>query len=59
MTDLAPAKQLSKPGFGREALKRTLDVALASALIAASSPVLLLLWCLVRRSSGRNGSAVT
>jgi lipopolysaccharide/colanic/teichoic acid biosynthesis glycosyltransferase len=51
VTDLAPAKQLSKPGFGREALKRTLDVALASVLIAVSSPLLLLLWCLVRWTS--------
>lgn len=51
MTDLAPRNSLSKPGRGREAAKRALDVVLALALLAVSAPVLLLLWCLVRLTS--------
>ncbi len=51
MTDLAERKKLTKPGLGQEAVKRALDVALALMLIAVSSPLLMLLWCLVRWTS--------
>lgn len=51
MTDLAEKKRLREPGPGHEAAKRALDVGLALALIAASGPLLLLLWCLVRWTS--------
>jgi lipopolysaccharide/colanic/teichoic acid biosynthesis glycosyltransferase len=51
VTDLAEKKRLRTPGPGREAVKRALDVALAVVLIAASSPLLMLLWCLVRWTS--------
>jgi lipopolysaccharide/colanic/teichoic acid biosynthesis glycosyltransferase len=51
VTDLAEQKQLRKPGPGQEAVKRALDVALALVLIAVSSPLLVLLWCLVRWTS--------
>jgi lipopolysaccharide/colanic/teichoic acid biosynthesis glycosyltransferase len=51
VTDLAEKKRLRKPGPGQEAVKRALDVALALVLIAVSSPLLMLLWCLVRWTS--------
>ena len=51
MTDLAERKEATAPGPGRDGVKRALDVALASALIVIVSPLLLLLWCLVRATS--------
>jgi lipopolysaccharide/colanic/teichoic acid biosynthesis glycosyltransferase len=51
VTDLAERKRLTKPSPGQDAVKRTLDVALALVLIAVSGPLLLLLRCLVRRTS--------
>ena len=39
------------PGLGQEAVKRALDIALASVLIVIMTPLLLLLWCLVRSTS--------
>ena len=51
MTDLAERKRLHRPGPGQEAVKRALDVALTAVLIIVSSPLLMLLWCLVRVTS--------
>ena len=51
MTDLAARKQLSAPRLGQEAAKRALDVVLASVLLMVASPLLLLLWGLVRSTS--------
>ena len=51
MTDLAARKEVATPGRGQEAVKRALDIAFASVLLAVASPVLLLLWCLVRSTS--------
>jgi lipopolysaccharide/colanic/teichoic acid biosynthesis glycosyltransferase len=51
VTDLAERKETTAPGRGRDGVKRTLDVVLASVLIVISSPLLLLLWCLVRSTS--------
>ena len=39
------------PRLGREAVKRALDIALASMLLIVASPLLLLLWGLVRSTS--------
>jgi len=51
VTDLAARKQLSAPRLGQEAAKRALDVVLASVLLMVASPLLLLLWGLVRSTS--------
>jgi lipopolysaccharide/colanic/teichoic acid biosynthesis glycosyltransferase len=51
VTDLAARKEITAPSPGQEAVKRTLDIALASVLLVVTSPLLLLLWCLVRSTS--------
>jgi len=51
VTDLAARKDVTTPGHGQEAVKRALDIAFASMLLVVASPVLLLLWCLVRSTS--------
>ena len=51
VTDLAARKEITAPRLGEEAVKRALDIALASVLIVLASPLLLLLWCLVRSTS--------
>lgn len=51
MTDLAERKEITTPGPGQEGVKRALDIALASVLIAIAGPLLLLLWYLVRSTS--------
>ena len=51
MTQLAARKKSTEPGPGQEAVKRALDIALASVLIVTVAPLLLLLWCLVRLTS--------
>lgn len=51
MTDLAERKEITAPGSGQAAVKRALDIALASVLILIAAPLLLLLWCLVRSTS--------
>jgi lipopolysaccharide/colanic/teichoic acid biosynthesis glycosyltransferase len=47
VTDLAERKDTTAPGAGQEAVKRALDIALASVLIVIAAPVLLLLCCRV------------
>ena len=51
MTDVAARKVITVPRLGEEAVKRALDVILASALFVVAGPVLLLLCCLVRLTS--------
>jgi len=51
VTDLAERKEATAPGPGQEAVKRALDIALASVLIVSMAPLLLLLCCLVRSTS--------
>jgi lipopolysaccharide/colanic/teichoic acid biosynthesis glycosyltransferase len=51
VTDVAARKEITAPSLGQEAVKRALDVALASVLLIVTSPLLLLLWCLVRSTS--------
>ena len=51
MTDLAARKEITAPRLGQEAVKRALDIVLTSLLLAVTSPVMLLLWCLVRSTS--------
>ena len=51
MTDVAARKEITAPRLGQEAVKRALDIALASLLLIVASPLLLLLWCLVRSTS--------
>ena len=51
MTDLAARKEATAPGFVQEAVKRALDIALSLLLLIVASPVLLILWCLVRWTS--------
>lgn len=51
MTDLAARKEITEPRLGQEVVKRTLDIALASVLVVVTSPLLLLLLCLVRATS--------
>lgn len=51
MTDIAARKQVTVPRLGQEAVKRALDIALASMLLIVASPLLLLLWGLVRSTS--------
>jgi len=47
VTDLAQRKETTAPGWGQEAVKRALDIALASVLMVIAAPLMLLLWCLV------------
>jgi lipopolysaccharide/colanic/teichoic acid biosynthesis glycosyltransferase len=51
VTDLAERSQATAPGLGQEAVKRVLDIALASLLLAVAAPLLAVLWCLVRSTS--------
>jgi len=51
VTDLATGKGITAPRLGQDAAKRVLDIALSSALLVVVSPVLLLLWYLVRSTS--------
>ena len=51
MTQLAERRETTAPGLGQEAVKRALDIALAAVLIVVMTPLLLLLWCLVRSTS--------
>jgi lipopolysaccharide/colanic/teichoic acid biosynthesis glycosyltransferase len=51
VTDIAARKQVTVPRLGQEAVKRALDIALASMLLIVASPLLLLLWGLVRSTS--------
>jgi lipopolysaccharide/colanic/teichoic acid biosynthesis glycosyltransferase len=52
VTDLAERKETAGPGgLGHDAVKRALDVVLASVLIVVIAPLLLFLWCLVRLTS--------
>jgi lipopolysaccharide/colanic/teichoic acid biosynthesis glycosyltransferase len=51
VTDLAERKETTAPGAGQEAVKRALDIALASVLLVIMAPLLLLLCCLVRSTS--------
>ncbi len=51
MTDVVAKKEITAPRLGQEAVKRALDIALASLLLIITSPLVLLLWCLVRSTS--------
>ena len=51
MTDLATRKGITAPRLGQETMKRGLDIALSSVLLLVASPLLLLLWCLIRSTS--------
>jgi lipopolysaccharide/colanic/teichoic acid biosynthesis glycosyltransferase len=51
VTDVAARRVVTVPRLGQEAVKRALDVTLASALFVVAGPVLLLLCCLVRLTS--------
>jgi len=51
VTDLAERKETAAPGPGQEAVKRAVDIVLASVLIVIAAPLLLLLCCLVRLTS--------
>ena len=51
MTDLAERKRTPAPKRRQEAVKRLVDVTLSLMLIVVVSPLLLLLWCLVRLTS--------
>lgn len=51
MTDVEARKEITAPGRGQEAVKRALDILLGSVLLVVASPLLLLLWCLVRSTS--------
>jgi lipopolysaccharide/colanic/teichoic acid biosynthesis glycosyltransferase len=51
VTDVAARRVITVPRLGQEAMKRALDVTLASALVVIAGPVLLLLCCLVRLTS--------
>jgi len=51
MTDLAAGKGITAPRLGQDVVKRGLDIALSSVLLVVASPLLLLLWCLIRSSS--------
>lgn len=51
MTDLAERKKAAAPQRGQEVVKRLIDVSLSLVLIVMISPLLLLLWCLVRLTS--------
>lgn len=51
MTDVVERRRSTAPKQGQEAAKRVLDVSLSLTLIVILSPLLLLLWCLVRSTS--------
>ncbi len=51
VTDLTEGKEAPASDPAQEAVKRALDIALASALIVITAPLLLLLGCLVRSTS--------
>jgi lipopolysaccharide/colanic/teichoic acid biosynthesis glycosyltransferase len=51
VTDVAARRVITVPRLGREAVKRALDVTIASALFVVAGPALLLLCCLVRVTS--------
>ena len=51
MTELAEREKPAAPRPGQEAAKRLIDLSLSLALIVIVSPLLLLLWCLVRLTS--------
>jgi lipopolysaccharide/colanic/teichoic acid biosynthesis glycosyltransferase len=51
VTDVAARKETIAFRLGHEAVKRALDIVLASLLLVVASPLLLLLWCLVRSTS--------
>jgi lipopolysaccharide/colanic/teichoic acid biosynthesis glycosyltransferase len=51
VTDVAARKETATPRPRQEAVKRALDIVIASVVLAATSPLLLLLWCLVRSTS--------
>jgi lipopolysaccharide/colanic/teichoic acid biosynthesis glycosyltransferase len=52
VTDLAERKETTGPGgLGHDAVKRALDVVMASVLIVVVAPLLLLLCCMVRLTS--------
>jgi lipopolysaccharide/colanic/teichoic acid biosynthesis glycosyltransferase len=51
VTDIAERKESTAPGPGQVAVKRALDIVLASVLIVIAAPLLLLLCCLVRTTS--------
>jgi lipopolysaccharide/colanic/teichoic acid biosynthesis glycosyltransferase len=51
VTELAERKRTAAPQRGQEAAKRLIDLSLSLALIVMVSPLLLLLWCLVRLTS--------
>jgi lipopolysaccharide/colanic/teichoic acid biosynthesis glycosyltransferase len=51
VTGLAARKEITASRVGQEAVKRALDIALASVLLVVATPLLLLLWCLVRSTS--------
>jgi lipopolysaccharide/colanic/teichoic acid biosynthesis glycosyltransferase len=51
MTDVAARKAITAPRLGQEAVKRALDITVSSVLLFLTSPLLLLLWCLVRSTS--------
>jgi lipopolysaccharide/colanic/teichoic acid biosynthesis glycosyltransferase len=51
VTELAERKRAAAPQRGQEATKRLVDLLLSLALIVMISPLLLLLWCLVRLTS--------
>ena len=51
MTELAERKRSAAPRRRQEAAKRLIDFSLSLVLIVLVSPLLLLLWCLVRWTS--------
>ena len=51
MTDVAARKGIAAPRPGQDTVKRVLDIGLSSVLLVVTSPVLLLLWCVVRSTS--------
>ena len=51
MTDVAARNEVAAPRRGQDAAKRGLDIVLGSVLVVVASPLLLLLWCLVRSTS--------
>ena len=59
MTDLAERKETTAPGLVQEAVKKALDIAVASVLIVIMAPLLLLLRCLVRWTSAPSATIAT
>ena len=56
MTDLAARKGITTPRLGHDTVKGVMDIGLSSMLLVIASPVLLLLWCLVRSTSAGPGA---